>query len=382
MKFTLSIDKNAYRVSFVLEGKRKVMYLGTSDEEVARQIQSRMTNDWERGEFDISLASYKVGFKLLDKAIQYQEIRKISLLEKLTDIKLLYVWDKWVEELDLPDATRNNHYHCIRQMIKKVNPIWNEVDWYKESTLSASTWNIRRRAINSCIKWGLEEDLIKGKNPWSKLRARKTDRANVNPLNREEIKLVITAFSENTYCSEFSPVKHSYYAPFLKFLFLTAVRPGEATALQWKHIDFQNNVIEISQASSRNLAKSPTTTKRIIKDTKTGDIRYLPMNKTLRGVLEAHRPLNYSKDDLVFKGARGGSVLDYRAFREVWEKVLAGLGLEYRNPYQTRHSALSQIAMEHGLIAASKIAGHKSTEMVSRHYVKFVGELGQVMPDF
>jgi integrase len=382
MKFTLSIDKNAYRVSFILEGKRKVLYLGTSDEEMARQIQSRMSREWESGEFDISLASYKAGFKLLDKAIQYQKSRNTSLLEKLSDTKLLDLWDKWVDDLDLPTFTKNNHYHTIRQMIKKVDPIWDDTEWYKASTLSPSTWNTRRRTINSCIKWSLEEELIKGKNTWNKLRPRRNNRSIVNPLNKEEILKVIEAFREDTYCHEFSPVKHSYYAPFVTFMFLTAVRPGEATALQWKHIDFYNNMIEISQATSRDLSKSANTTKKIIKETKTGEIRYLPMNKTLRALLEAHRPLNYTKEDLVFKGARGGSVLDYRAFREVWEKVLAGLGLEYRNPYQTRHSALSQIAMEHGLIAASKIAGHKSTEMVSRHYVKFVGELGQVMPDF
>lgn len=381
MKFCLSIDKKHYRVSFSLEGKRKTFYLGTDNEAVALSIQHRMEVDWDRGCFDVSFASYKADFARLEKAVQYQETRKTNLLEKLSDTLLLELWDKWVTDLELPDFTKNNHYHCIRQMIKKVNPIWNEVDWYKESTLSGSTWNIRRRLIVSCVKWALEEELVKGKNNWARLKARKHTRTQANPLSKQEILLVIETFASDQFCHPSSPVKHSYYLPFLKFLFLTAVRPGEATALQWKHIDFELSIIEISQATSRNLAKSAHTTSKIIKETKTGEIRYLPINNTLREVLEAHRPLHYAKDDLVFKGARGGAVLDYRAFREVWEKVLAGLGMEYRNPYQTRHSALSQIAMKHGLVAASKIAGHKSIEMVSRHYVKFVGELGDVMPE-
>jgi integrase len=98
--------------------------------------------------------------------------------------------------------------------------------------------------------------------------------------------------------------------------------------------------------------------------------------------LAAHKPKDAKPDSLVFPGARGGGVLDTRAFRETWKKVLDGLGLPYRNPYQTRHTALSHIAQNHGLLAAAKVAGHKSLDMVSRHYARFAGDLKDVMPNF
>ncbi|MCL6434320.1 MAG: site-specific integrase [Leptolyngbyaceae cyanobacterium HOT.MB2.61] len=192
---------------------------------------------------------------------------------------------------------------------------------------------------------------------------------------------MIEAFQDNRFCSLNSPCKHSYYVPYLKFLFLIAARPGEAIALQWKHIDFENNLIQVSEAMGKNLESSPYATRKVRKETKTGETRYLPLSSDLRELLLAHKTVDAKPDSLVFIGARGKGVLDIRAFRETWKKVLNGLGLEYRKPYQTRHTALSNIAQNHGLLAAAKVAGHKSLDMVSRHYARFTGDLEDVMPD-
>jgi integrase len=131
----------------------------------------------------------------------------------------------------------------------------------------------------------------------------------------------------------------------------------------------------------KNLESSPYATRKVRKETKTGETRYLPLSSDLRELLLAHKTVDAKPDSLVFIGARGKGVLDIRAFRETWKKVLNGLGLEYRKPYQTRHTALSNIAQNHGLLAAAKVAGHKSLDMVSRHYARFTGDLEDVMPD-
>lgn len=71
------------------------------------------------------------------------------------------------------------------------------------------------------------------------------------PLTEEEISIFLDAIRENTYCHIFSPVKHSYYYPFLKFIFHTGVRNAEAIGLKVKHVDFVNKQIEISEAFAR-----------------------------------------------------------------------------------------------------------------------------------
>lgn len=381
MKFNLSVDKGKYRIDFILEGKRKYFYPGTSDELTAKNTLRRMMFDWEQGQFDLSLDSYKLRNR------SQHPIKPVTSPSKGRQTKavpkLLTLWDQWVKSLNLPARTLNNHYHCCKVMIVKAgNPDWNDLSWFLQSDLSASTWNIRRRFIKSCIAWAFSEGLVEGKNPWNTLKPRKASKTGANPLTEAEIQLVIQAFETDEFCSEYAPWKHSYYVPFLKCLLLTGMRPGEAIALQWKHIDFKNNLIEVSEAMGRDLESSPYATRKVRKETKTGVIRYLPLMPLLRELLIAHKPEGSKSSDLVFPGARGKGILDTRAFREVWKKVLDGLGLEYRNPYQTRHTALSHIAQNHGLLAAAKVAGHKSVDMVSRHYAKFTGDLKDVMPDF
>lgn len=252
MKFNLRIDKDNYHIDFTLEGKRKRFYPGTSDELTAKNILRRMMFDWEQGQFDLSLDSYRL--KNRSQRPANLAITPSKSKQTKTSPKLLTLWDKWVETLNLPASTRNNHYHCCRVMIIKADdPDWNDTSWFIRSRLSASTWNIRRRFIKSCVAWALSEGLIEGKNPWSTLKPRKESKTGANPLTVEEIQLVIRAFETNQFCSQHSPCKHSYYVPFLKFLLSTAMRPGEGVALQWKHIDFRNNLIEVSEAMGRDL---------------------------------------------------------------------------------------------------------------------------------
>lgn len=372
MQFNLGQDKKAFRIRFQLNGVVKTHYLGTSDELEARIIQRQMETDWQQGKFDFSLKSYRI----LKTKVEIPDLKPEEV-----NPKLLTLWDQWVSSLDISDFTKNNHYHCCRVMISKADPHWNDVTWFTLLTLSSSTWNTRRRFIKSCIAWALEENLIRGKNPWARLKARRESKADhANPFTKEEILQILEAFESDRYCSIYSHYTHSHYLPFLKFCFLTAARPGEAIALRWKDIDFKGRVIHIAEALGRDLAHSPYTTKKVRKDTKTGVVNCLPMSRSLIEILKKHKPSNAKPDDLVFPGQRQG-VMDLRSFRDIWKKVLNELGLQYRNPYQTRHTCLSFIAENHGLSAAAKVAGHKSLHMVSKHYVRFVGDLKDVMPD-
>ncbi len=49
MKFNLGIDRENYRISFTLEGKRKLFFPGTSDELTAKNILRKMEYDWDQG---------------------------------------------------------------------------------------------------------------------------------------------------------------------------------------------------------------------------------------------------------------------------------------------------------------------------------------------
>jgi integrase len=74
---------------------------------------------------------------------------------------------------------------------------------------------------------------------------------------------------------------------------------------------------------------------------------------------------------------QSGKPIDPGRFREhVWKPLLALVGVEYRNPYQTRHTLLTHAVMdpEIGVLGAAKIAGHKDSRMVTQHYARFIGQ--------
>ena len=113
---------------------------------------------------------------------------------------------------------------------------------------------------------------------------------------------------------------------------------------------------------------------------KTQDRRRFPCNAKLKAMLSSIKPEKYSPEGLVFPGF-SGKVLNTASFRKtVWKPVLAGLGVEYRKPYQTRHTFIT-LALEHGLDAkdVAKLVGN-SAEVIYRHYAASKREVS--VPEF
>ena len=158
-------------------------------------------------------------------------------------------------------------------------------------------------------------------------------------------------------------------------MFLTGCRPSEAIALQWKHIskDFRTINFEralIETASGREIREGLKTQER----------RRFPCNAKLQALLSSIRPENYAPESLLFPGY-GGGYLDTKAFRKnIWKPVLKGLDIEYRKPYQTRHTFIT-LALENGLDAkdVARLVGN-SPEVVYRHYAGNKREL--FVPEF
>jgi len=96
-------------------------------------------------------------------------------------------------------------------------------------------------------------------------------------------------------------------------------------------------------------------------------------------LLLTHKPIDASPSDWVFKGHRG-DYISTASFRDTWKLVLSHLNIEYRYPYQMKHTALSFVATQQGLLAASKLARHTDVTMAARHYARFVDEVK--LPDY
>ncbi|MEL7068613.1 MAG: site-specific integrase [Cyanobacteria bacterium J06581_3] len=382
MKFNLTMDKGSYRIDFTLEGKRKRFYPGTKDEITAKQLIKRMAYEWESGRFDVSLKSYKLKNRTQPKAKTLSKERD-NIPQTLLDL-----WDGWVDSLYLAQSTKNGHYHLIRQAIKQHDPQAFDVLWFVElrEVWSVSTWSGRKSYLKSCIDWAIEEGLFTDKNPYKTLKPlKKATPDRIKPFSPEEIRKILQALDSNEFCHPCNRYKHSHYSPFVRFLFITGCRLGEATGLTWDCINFENRTVVIKQALGKDMSASPNKTRKVLKETKTGQVRYIPMNDSLSALLEmlfheSENDQHNSHGGFVFRGHRG-KYIDTASFRRnVWRPILEQLGIEYRYPYQTRHTVLSVVTSSHGLLAAAKLAGHKNLDMVSRHYARYTDDLVDVLP--
>ncbi|MBD2085076.1 site-specific integrase [Coleofasciculus sp. FACHB-542] len=360
-------------------GKQKYLTLGLSDtpenrkaaEGKARQVEL----DILAGYFDPTLAKYKpqTHLTLLNPSEESQ--KPLALAE---------LWDRYTEfkSTQLEKTTILRDYGKIQKRIQKLptQDLSKGVE-IRDSLLKAYSPEVTKRTLkqfNACCNWAVRSKLISS-NPFDGMAAEiisktASSRSRMS-FTKEERDAIITAFEDNTYSSKFSPVSHSYYAAYVKFLFLTGCRPEEAIALKWKHI--QNNRIVFCEAVATDL--------KIRKSTKTHVIRTLPINTQLQYLLDEIKPEEVSPEALVLP-AKNGKELDAHNFlNRVWKPVVQNLVKaakvkQYLPQYHTRHTFIT-MALEAGVsvVQVSKWVGN-SPEIIMKHYA---GTIRQVqVPEF
>jgi integrase len=144
----------------------------------------------------------------------------------------------------------------------------------------------------------------------------------------------------------------------------TGLRPEEWIAIERRDLDRQRRVVNVQRVyTGAKLSEYPKTDR---------SRRRVPLRTR---VLEALEALPSRVDTpLLFPGARGG-YLDLHNFRErQWKAALRAAGLEYRRPYDLRHTyATFSIAAGVSLFALARRMG-TSLEMIDKTY-------GHLAPD-
>ena len=192
------------------------------------------------------------------------------------------------------------------------------------------------------------------KSPWKNIKLLAPQRHEVNPFSLKEVWLLVRTASPE-------------WKNYLTVRFFTGLRTGEINALEWKHVDFDRNVINISQSLSRGKI-GPTKT--------LASNRSVHMIGRVREALENQKLVYLGKDGFVFRSAKGLPV-DNHNFRErVWKPLLRKAGLEERSPYQTRHTAASLwLGSGESPEWIARQMGHTTTEMLFRVYSRYIPNL-------
>jgi integrase len=238
------------------------------------------------------------------------------------------------------------------------------IEWLKK------TYNLAPATIQRYL------NTLKVASPlFSGLKVKNGAKPQPKPFTREEVRQ-ITNWFENS--KHYKP-----YSDFVKFLFWTGCRTSEAIGLQWKHIDFNRNLMFIYEALGRD---GDNTSKRIRKTTKTNVMRTFPLSNGLlamlkeRYVTSTYTSVNAEQpkpESLVFPSPTGKSIDDHNFSQRIWNKCLKELNIEHRPQYNTRHTFISYFLEETKDVikCASLTHGTQSgIQTIYKHYAAIINK--------
>jgi integrase len=331
-KGNVSIEnyKNRIRLRWRYEGKRYSLSLSSYTKTnvlAAKKIVLQIELDIAKEQFDNTLVKY--GGKTAPS---------IQIAEKTFTI--VEYFEKWVKTYKQLDCDKNSDYFHLRNTLKKWGEIPNSemLNKLNVEKYSPKTYNERLSMLNMFSIW-MRSQGIWDYNPFegvSRRKVKKTEKADRVPFKEEEIKLILAAIKNDTFCPPSSRYKHSFYYPFIYFIFKTGVRNAEAVGLRVGSLDFKNKTIIIKEAFARTV-RGTHTAARVRKETKNGKVRMIPMTEDLEAILST-QVMGKGLDDLVFHSFSGGAIDDRMFQRRVFSVVLRGLNIPHRVLYACRHT--------------------------------------------
>ncbi|WP_339376251.1 tyrosine-type recombinase/integrase [Calothrix sp. NIES-2098] len=343
----------------------------------AVEIAQKVYQDCLTGHFDPTLTKYKPlalkGRTAQDALDDMEEAKRIvAEREAVNAVNLLTLFEdftifksKTLKSNSLIDyrLIKNKLSKCPYKLAKEAVDI---VNWLVSDHKGTSTSSLDKqlKLIKACCNWGVANGKLQS-NPFNgleRLIPRTKNSGNnddINPFTRQERDAIIEAFKKHDY--------YSYYAPLIEFLFLTGCRPEEALALQWKHI----------KGGKITFQQKLTAKREIEPGTKTQKKRSITMNEQIESVLMSIKTEKSLPDDLVFP-SKEGKPMDWHNFaNRGWKKILESLDdIEYRNPYQMRHTAITlmvRAGVDSTMIA--KWVGN-SPNMIAKRYLGDVSDIG------
>lgn len=156
--------------------------------------------------------------------------------------------------------------------------------------------------------------------------------------------------------------------PMMQFWFSTGLRPGELQALEWRHIDWDKRTARIELNQVAGVVKAPKTA---------AGIRNVELNAGAMDALRLQQPMSSMRGTRIWLNPRNAEPwsTDAQIRKTLWVPLCKRAGVDYRNPYQVRHTYASALltAGQNPWYVAQQL-GHEDVEMVYRTYGKFIRE--------
>ncbi len=333
-------DKGWLRLRFSHAGKRYAFAVGLPDTGLNRNLAHTKAQQIEldiiSGNFDPSLDKYRP--------------EKLSRDDKSTVLTVTELFNNFIEykARDVSPKTLEKYRATYKYLLKYFpHRAFDSFDeeaaedfknWQFSKHLSPSQVKRRLEELEACWKWHKAQH-----NPWSIVagRIKVPPKQKPNPFSREEINAIIQGFKTDRY--------YNCYADFVEFLFGTGCRIGEVIGLQWKHVRDDCSQIWIGEQLTRGRRKAA----------KINRSRTITLTAKLQKLLMDRKPAIPEPEGLVFTAPRGGAIDDHNFRNRAWKTILTRSGIDYRKPYNTRHTLISH-ALDQRMnpVLVAQLTGH------------------------
>lgn len=283
----------------------------------------------------------------------------------------LYKWvNKWLQEIQgkvKPSTYASYQYKMDRYILPTLaENLLNEVDedtinnlitQWQSLNLSSSTIRVLFQVLNNCLTYAVKKRILET-NPCNHV---------ILPVN-EKIQVKALSKKEQDSLERVARQESSKKGLPILLSLQTGMRIGEIAALQWKNIDFEQNVIYVEQTFQRisyfNREKSQS--QLVLSSPKTASSkRIIPMTKWVRKTL-----LSESKKQTgEFVFSVKGHPCEPRLINYHFQKIAKKAKVIGKHFHQLRHTFATRCVEKNRDIASvSALLGHASTQMTLDTY--------------
>ena len=360
----ISLNGQSLRLQWTYQGKRYALSPGLHDtpenrvfaEKLAKEIQA----DIILGVFDPTLNKYRPQSAAPPRVAAPPEKKKISAVE---------LFQKYFEfrRSDLALGTQKKYEALGKQLHEllgsksadlNLDDVIRVKNWLSENFASVTAKD-KICILQATWDWGINHKFI-GDNPWDEIKFKKEIQERPKPFTHNECKRIIEAFRND----------EPYYADFVEFRFSTGIRTGELIGLQWG--DLSPDCTQLTVYRSYNSSTQE------LKPVKRSKIRTFNLPKNAVRIL-TRRKEQYpaGNEDLVFPAPHGGYLSARNFAKRQWRPVLESLGIDYRRPYNTRHTLASH-ALHQGMsvVDLASLLGNTPRTI----YERYAGEVNEISP--
>lgn len=334
------------------KGRRKAKKVGRDKKlanEIARKLEARLVLD------DLGVLNQEQK-PLLFKALAemwlsgpVKTTKRGTTYKRYRGLLNMYILPT-LKDVEIPLLRRRHVLKVLREMQAKG--------------LSRSSIEQAKNVISGVAEFAIDQEYIEN-NPTQGVMnrlgmSRKAARKEVEIFSPEEVEHLLQI------CRQYQP---EFY-PFLLTAFRSGLRLGELLALKWERINWIGQYMVVSESFRHGKLTA----------TKTNKSRHVDISEQL--ARELNLLLRQRKEEALRVGTNEvvpvifhtkGGYTSQNSIRNVWKRVLAKAGLDYRKLHTTRHTYASQL-LSAGVPAnyVQHQLGHHSIQMTLDNYAHFL----------